>query len=52
MKKIVTLLLAAILALGCTACGSSGSAKSDRLSQIKEKGCIELCTEPYFAPFE
>ena len=26
MKKIVTLLLAAILALGCTACGSSGSA--------------------------
>ena len=52
MKKIVTFLLAAILALGCTACGSSGSAKSDRLSQIKEKGCIELCTEPYFAPFE
>ena len=53
MKKIVTLLLAAILALGCTACGSSGgSAKSDRLSQIKEKGYIELCTEPYFAPFE
>ena len=35
-----------------SACGSSGSAKSDRLSQIKEKGCIELCTEPYFAPFE
>ena len=34
MKKIVTLLLAAILALGCTACGSSGSAKSGRLSQI------------------
>ena len=28
MKKIVTLLLAAILALGCTACASSGSAKS------------------------
>lgn len=53
MKKIVTLLLAAILALGCTACGSSGgSAKSDRLAQIKEKGYIELCTEPYFAPFE
>ena len=27
-------------------------AKSDRLEQIKEKGYIEFCTEPYWAPNE
>ena len=53
MKKIFTVILAAALALVCTACGGSKSdAGKDRLAQIKEKGCIELCTEPYFAPYE
>ena len=47
------MLLAAVLALACTACGGSKNEESkDRLAQIKEKGYIELCTEPYFAPFE
>lgn len=50
MKKTVSILLAAVLALACTACG--GKQTGDRLAQIKEKGCIELCTEPYFAPYE
>ena len=52
MKKIVAFLLAAVLVLGCTACGSKKDEGNDRLAQIKAKGYIELCTEPYFAPFE
>lgn len=53
MKKAMAILLAAVLALACTACGGSKNEESkDRLAQIKEKGYIELCTEPYFAPFE
>ena len=50
MKKTLSIILAALLALACTACG--GKQTGDRLAQIKEKGCIELCTEPYFAPYE
>ena len=52
MKKMIAFQLAAILVLGCTACGSKKDEGNDRLAQIKEKGYIELCTEPYFAPFE
>ena len=52
MKKMIAFLLAAILVLGCTACGSKKDEGNDRLAQIREKGYIELCTEPYFAPFE
>jgi polar amino acid transport system substrate-binding protein len=56
MKKYITrvmmLLLALAMMLSCTACGSSSSQSKDRLEQIKEKGYIEMCTEPYFAPFE
>ena len=52
MKKIIAFLLAAILVLGCTACGNKKDEGNDRLAQIKAKGYIELCTEPYFAPFE
>ena len=52
MKKMIAFLLAAILVLGCTACGSKKDEGNDRLAQIKENGYIELCPEPYFAPFE
>lgn len=52
MEKMIAFLLAAILVLGCTACGSKKDEGNDRLAQIKGKGYIELCTEPYFAPFE
>ena len=53
MKKAMAILLAAVLALACTACGGSKNGETkDRLAQIKEKGYIELCTEPYFAPHE
>lgn len=52
MKKMIAFLLAAVLVLGCAACGSKKDEGNDRLAKIKEKGYIELCTEPYFAPFE
>ena len=53
MKKAMAILLEAVLALACTACGGSKNGETkDRLAQIKEKGYIELCTEPYFAPYE
>ena len=57
MKKTVTriaaLAMTATLALACTACGSNSSAEdTDLLAQIQDKGYIEMCTEPYFAPFE
>lgn len=52
MKKILAVILAALLLFACTACGSSAKEPKDRLSQIKEKGYLELATEPYFAPYE
>ena len=42
MKKAMAILLAAVLALACTACGGSKNGEiKDRLAQIKEKGYIE-----------
>jgi len=52
MKKILAVILAMLMLFACTACGSSKSEAKDRLAQIKEKGYLELATEPYFAPFE
>ena len=47
---MLVVLLAVVMILGCTAC--SGGQTKDRLAQIKEKGYIEMVTEPYFAPNE
>lgn len=52
MKKVFAIVMAAVMMLSCTACGSKKEESKDRLAQIKEKGYIELCTEPYFAPYE
>lgn len=51
MKKIIAIVLSAILLLSCTTCAGKTS-KKGRLEQIKEQGYLSLCTEPYFAPFE
>ena len=51
MKKVICLVLAVMMVLGLAACGSGGGSK-DRLEKIKEKGVLEFCTEPYFAPME
>ena len=50
MKKILALILVVMMVLACTAC--STKAPEDRLAQIKEKGYIEMTTEPYWAPNE
>ncbi|MGN1249464.1 MAG: transporter substrate-binding domain-containing protein [Candidatus Spyradocola sp.] len=50
MKRILVALLAVVMVLGCTAC--SGGQTKDRLAQIKEKGYIEMVTEPYWVPNE
>ena len=52
MKKIFAMLLALAMILSCAACGGSSKAKDDLLGEIKAQGYIELCTEPYFAPYE
>ena len=52
MKKFFAMLLALAMILSCAACGGSSKAKDDLLEEIKAQGYIELCTEPYFAPFE
>jgi len=51
MKKMMVILLAMMMVLSLAACGSNGGGK-DRLAQIKEKGYLEIYTEPYFAPNE
>ena len=52
MKKIFALVLALAMIFSCAACGGSSKAKDDLLEEIKAQGYIELCTEPYFAPYE
>lgn len=52
MKKIFALVLALAMILSCAACGGSSKSKGDLLDEIKAQGYIELCTEPYFAPYE
>lgn len=51
MKKLIAVIMAAVLLLGCGACAKKDD-PADRLEQIKARGYIEVCTEPYFAPFE
>lgn len=50
MKKFFCLMLALMMLMLCVSCGAGG--KKDRLAQIKERGYIEVATEPYFAPYE
>ena len=49
MKKLLSILIAAVVMLTVVV---PALAKADRLEQIKEKGYIEFCTEPYWAPNE
>lgn len=50
MKKLFALALMLCMVVCCAACGGGGD--KDLLAEIKEQGYIELCTEPYFAPYE
>lgn len=49
MKKLLVILLTLTMVFGLVGCAGGGK---DRLEQIKERGYIEICTEPYFAPME
>lgn len=51
MKKLLSLMLIITLVLSAASCGGSSSGK-DRLARIKEKGYLEMVTEPYWAPNE
>lgn len=50
MKKMMMLLLMAVMMVSLCACSSGG--EKDRLTKIKERGYIEMVTEPYFSPNE
>ena len=51
MKKAMAILLEAVLALACTACGGSKNGETkDRLAQIKEKGYISSCVPSPISP--
>ncbi len=54
MKKILSLILVFAMLFTLAACGEKKEeeAPKDRLARIQEKGVIEICTEPYFAPAE
>ena len=51
MKRAISILLSAVLLFALVGCGGA-KADKDRLAQIKEKGVIEMATEPYWAPNE
>ncbi len=54
MKKLLNVLLIVLMAFSLVACSSNDPVEEpkDRLEKIKERGYIEICTEPYWAPNE
>lgn len=51
MKRAISIILSAVMLFALVGCGGA-KADKDRLAQIKEKGVIEMATEPYWAPNE
>ena len=51
MKRAIAMILSAVMLFALVGCGGA-KAEKDRLAQIKEKGVIEMATEPYWAPNE
>ena len=59
MKKLICVLMAALMLFSLAACGEKEASPSEgqeapktRLDEIKERGYIEVVSEPYFAPYE
>ena len=50
-KKIISLLLA-VSAIACLVSCGGKKKETNRLEDIRKRGYIEVCTEPYFAPNE
>ena len=51
MKKLLSCLLILAMVFAMTGCSEKKEA-ANRLEAIKQRGYIEVVTEPYFAPFE
>lgn len=51
MKKLLSCLLILAMVFAMTGCSKKNEA-ANRLEAIKQRGYIEVVTEPYFAPFE
>ena len=51
LRKCAPFLLCFCLLLCCTACAAPRHQTEDRLQAIQKRGYLEVCTEPYFAPF-
>ena len=52
IRKLTCMFLVAAALRMLVSCGSKESGKTNRLEEIRKKGYIEVCTEPYFAPNE
>ncbi len=51
LKKITAILIAAVLILSFCGC-TKKEAETNRLEEIKSRGYLTVCMEPYFAPYE
>ncbi len=49
--RLALALAAGIMAFGMVSCGGKKES-ADRLEAIQNRGYLEICTEPYFAPYE
>ena len=52
MKKVLSLILAVVLCLGCTFALTSCGAKGKTLAEVKAAGKLTVATSPDFPPFE
>lgn len=52
IRKLTCVFLMVAVLLLFVSCGSKESGKTNRLEEIRKRGYIEVCTEPYFAPNE
>ena len=56
LSRFIAAMMGAVLTLaamsGCSSASSSSSTAANRLEAIKERGYLEVATEPYFAPNE
>ena len=52
IRKLTCVFMMVAVLLLFVSCGSKESGKTNRLEEIRKRGYIEVCTEPYFAPNE
>lgn len=52
MKKVIVLLIVCMMIFSMSACSGDAEKGISRLEEIKQRGYIEVATEPAFAPYE